>query len=59
MKSKVKGTVVWLPGDLVDLVDKLKGERMDPTRSDTVRFLILRALADLSYLPEEIKKALG
>jgi len=60
MKAKeAKGTVVWLPGDLVDLVDKLKCERMDPTRSDTVRFLILKALAELSYLREETKKALG
>jgi len=59
MKSKGTGTVVWLPGDLVDIVDKLKVERMDPTRSDTVRFLILRALANLSYLPEETKKAIG
>lgn len=55
----MEGTVIWLPKDLVELVDKLKEARRDPTRSDTVRFLILRALADLSFLPSETKKALG
>lgn len=55
----MEGTVIWLPKDLVDLVDKLKEARRDPTRSDTVRYLILRALAELSFLPQETKKALG
>lgn len=53
------GTTVYLPFDVIDLVDKLKEDRKDPTRSDTVRFLILRSLAELSYLPESTKKALG
>lgn len=55
----MNGTTIWLPSDLVDIVDKLKEHRRDPTRSDTIRFLILRALKELSYLPEETKKALG
>lgn len=52
-------TTVWLPPDLVELLDKVKEDRRDPTRSDTVRFLILKALADLSFLPPNTKKALG
>ena len=50
---------MWLPEDLVSILDKVKNDRKDPTRSDTVRFLILRALAELSLLPLESKKALG
>ena len=56
---KKNGTTFYLANDLVPLVDKLKEQRQDPTRSDTVRFLILRAMAQLSFLPEEQKKALG
>jgi len=52
-------TTIWLPEDLVELLDKVKRDRRDPTRSDTVRFLILKALADLSFLPQNTKKALG
>lgn len=52
-------TTIWLPNDLVNLLDEVKEYRKDPTRSDTVRFLILKALADMSLLPEETKKALG
>ena len=52
-------TTVWLPDDLVALLDKVKNDRKDPTRSDTVRFLILRSLADMSYLNPTTKKALG
>lgn len=55
----MEGTTVWLPADVVDLVDNVKNARRDPTRSDTVRFLILKALADLGYLPDETKRALG
>jgi metal-responsive CopG/Arc/MetJ family transcriptional regulator len=52
-------TTVWLPEDLVSILDRVKNDRKDPTRSDTVRFLILRGLAELSILPLESKKALG
>ena len=55
----MKGTTVWLPKDLVEIVDNFKNQRRDPTRSDTVRFLLLKALAEMSFLPEETKKALG
>ena len=56
---KVHGTTVWLPKDVIEIVDKLKEARRDPTRSDTVRFLLLKALAEMSFLPDETKKALG
>jgi metal-responsive CopG/Arc/MetJ family transcriptional regulator len=57
--NRVGGTTVWLPRDLVELVDKVRALRLDPTRSDTVRYLLLKALCDLSFLPDETKKALG
>jgi len=53
------GTTFWLPKDLSELVDRVKTARRDPTRTDTIRFLLLRALADLSFLSKETKKALG
>ena len=55
----MEGTTVWLPKDVVSLVDKVQKDRKDPARSDTVRFLLLRALRDMSFLSEETKKALG
>lgn len=51
--------VFSLPDDLLNLIDKVKEERMDPTRSATVRVLLLRGLASLTYLPPEKRKALG
>ena len=48
-----------LPNRLVDLIGKVGAKRQDPTRSDTVRVLLLQALAQLNYLPEDEKKALG
>ncbi len=53
------GTTIWLPKDVVEIVDRVKNQRCDPTRSDTVCFLLLRALAEISFLSEETKKALG
>jgi len=45
-----------LPESLLRLVEL---KRSDPTRSDTVRVLLLQALGAMSYLPESKKKALG
>jgi len=56
---KLQGTTVWLPKDVVEIVDEVREKRRDPARSDTVRFLLLRALADMSFLTTETKKALG
>ena len=48
-----------LPDSILKLIEKVGRERRDPTRSDTVRVLLLQALAVMSYLPDSEKKALG
>jgi metal-responsive CopG/Arc/MetJ family transcriptional regulator len=48
-----------LPQSLLKLVEEVRRKRRDPTRSDTVRVLLLQALAAMSYLPQSEKKALG
>ncbi len=50
---------VSLPKRLVQVVAQLQRERQDPTRSDTVRILILERLAQLGYLTSEQTRALG
>jgi hypothetical protein len=57
--AKGNGTTFYLSEDLVPLVDKLKQRRQDSTRAATLRFLILRSLAELGYLASNQKKALG
>ncbi len=57
--AKGNGTTFYLSEDLVPLVDKLKERRQDSTRAATLRFLILRSLAELGYLPSTQKRALG
>lgn len=59
MATGENGTTFWLPPDVAALVDKIRHDRRDTSRSDTVRFLILRAAAELRYLPVEQRKALG
>ena len=48
-----------LPENLILLIEEVKEKRQDPTRSDTVRILLLRALAQMSFLQKSTKKALG
>ena len=57
--AKGNGTTFYLSEELVPLVDKLKQRRQDSTRAATLRFLILRSLAELGYLQSNQKKALG
>jgi hypothetical protein len=57
--AKGNGTTFYLSEDLVPLVDKLKQRRQDSTRAATLRFLILRSLAELGYLASNQRKALG
>ena len=57
--AKGNGTTFYLSEDLVPLVDKLKQRRQDSTRAATLRFLILRSLGELGYLPSNQKRALG
>lgn len=48
-----------LPRHLLETVEKVRKHRGDVTRSATLRLLLLTGLAELSYLPPEVKKALG
>lgn len=48
-----------LPKSILRLIDDVKDKRRDPTRSDTVRVLLLHGLAALGYLSECQRKALG
>jgi len=53
------GLSISLPKELVQLIEAVRTERQDPTRSDTIRVLLLEALASKSYLTPPQKKALG
>jgi Arc/MetJ-type ribon-helix-helix transcriptional regulator len=54
-----KATTFSLPESLLRLIERVRERRRDPTRSDTVRVLLLQALAAMNYLPGSEKKALG
>lgn len=54
-----KGATFSLPISLLKLLDDVRRKRKEPTRSDTVRVLLLQALGAMSYLPQSQKKALG
>jgi metal-responsive CopG/Arc/MetJ family transcriptional regulator len=54
-----KAATLSLPESLLALIERVRQRRRDPTRSDTVRVLLLQALAAMSYLPGSEKKALG
>jgi metal-responsive CopG/Arc/MetJ family transcriptional regulator len=54
-----KAATFSLPESVLKLVNRVQEERRDPTRSDTVRVLLLQALAAMNYLPQAQKKALG
>jgi metal-responsive CopG/Arc/MetJ family transcriptional regulator len=50
---------ICLPEDIVAIIDHVKVRRRDPSRSNTIRLLLLEKLAEMSLLPDEDKKALG
>lgn len=54
---RVRTLSICLPEEVFHALEKAKIERRDPSRSDTVRTLLVKVLADLSYLPEETRKA--
>lgn len=54
-----KAVTFSLPESLLKLIERVREKRRDPTRSDTVRVLLLQALAAMNYLPGSEKKALG
>ena len=53
-----KGVTFSLPPRLIEMIDAVQLQRQDPSRSDTVRLLLLRALADLGYLKRQQLNAL-
>jgi metal-responsive CopG/Arc/MetJ family transcriptional regulator len=57
--SKTKVISVCLDKNLIDLLDKVKERRRDQSRSNTIRTLVLQQLAEMSFLTDEEKKALG
>jgi metal-responsive CopG/Arc/MetJ family transcriptional regulator len=54
-----KSVTFSLPESVIKLLDDVRSKRRDPTRSDTVRVLLLQALAAMSFIPASEKKALG
>ncbi len=58
MATKLKIFHVSMPEDLVALLNDVKSKRGDLSMSNTIRFLCLKGLAVMSYLPDEQKKAL-
>lgn len=58
-KKGIKTISFCIQEPLLDLLETVQNDRGDINRSATIRLLIIRALADLSYLPEDTKKALG
>ena len=54
-----KAVTFSLPESLLKLIERVREKRRDPTRSDTVRVLLLQALGSMDYLPGSEKKALG
>lgn len=57
--SEVDGTTCWLPGAIIQIVDKVKAERGDTRRSDTVKFLLILGLAEIEALDEDTKRVHG
>ncbi len=48
-----------VPAALIEKIEQVRKARFDNKRADTIRFLILRALADLGFLSDSEKTALG
>jgi len=59
VKNLNKPVTFSLPQSLLELIERVREKRRDPTRSDTVRVLLLQALGSMDYLPGSEKKALG
>lgn len=54
-----KAATFSLPESILKLIEDVRRKRRDPTRSDTVRVLLLQALGAMSYISNSEKKALG
>lgn len=54
-----KGSTTWIPNPILNKIKTLQALRGDEHMSTTIKFLMLKALADLSFLSIEEKQALG
>jgi hypothetical protein len=54
-----KGSTTWIPNPVLNKIKSLQTLRGDEHMSTTIKFLLLKALADLSFLSTEEKQALG
>jgi len=57
-KNEFEPGSISLPSKLWRILERLK-DRMDPSLSATIKGLLLTRLAEMQYLNEEEKKALG
>jgi metal-responsive CopG/Arc/MetJ family transcriptional regulator len=59
MENPPETISVSLPPNIIDKVEELQRRRSDPTRSDTIRVLLLHALAEHNLLSPEEEEAMG
>jgi len=58
-KNQFEAGSISLPSKLWRILERLQRDRMDPSLSATIKGLLLGKLAEMHYLNEEEKKALG
>ena len=58
-KNQFEAGSISLPSKLWRILERLQKDRMDPSLSATIKDLLLGKLAEMHYLNEEEKKALG
>jgi len=58
-KNQFKAGSIGFPSKLWRILERLQRDRMDPSLSATIEDLLLGKLAEMHYLNEEEKKALG
>jgi len=58
-KNLFEAGSISLPSKLWRILGRLQRDRMDPSLSTTIKDLLLGKLAEMRYLNEEEKKALG
>jgi len=58
-RNQFEAGSISLPSKLWRILERLQKDRMDPSLSVTIKGLLLTRLAEMRYLDEEEKKALG
>jgi len=58
-KNQFEAGSISLPSKLWHILERLQRDRMDPSLSATIKDLLLGKLAEMHYLKDEEKKALG